>query len=66
MAGEIHRMINTIIQKRSNGNEAIMSTTKTKLIIKGINPNKFNATTQDDPIIIDKLKTIANEFGITF
>lgn len=65
MAGQINRMINSIIQQRSNGNPTIASTTKTKLILKGINPSKFNDTSDDDQIIIDKIKIIANEFGIT-
>lgn len=64
MAGQIHRMIDTIIQKRSNGNETIAKTTKTKFILKGINPDKFNNASPDDQVIIDKLKLIANEFGI--
>lgn len=64
MAGKIHRMINEIIQERSQGNKAIMSTTMTKMIIKGVNPKKFNETSEDDPIVIGKIQLIAKEFGI--
>lgn len=64
MAGQIIRMIDKIIQERSQGKETLVSTTRTKLILKGINPSKYNAASEDDPIIIGKIRLIANEFGI--
>lgn len=64
MAGKIKEMIDSIIQERSKGNSAIAETTKAKLILKGLNPNKFDRKSEDDPIIIQKLLTIAKQFNI--
>ncbi len=58
-------MIDQIIDIRSNGNENIKSTTKTKLILKGINVDNYNASSPDDPAIIQKLNDLAKDLGIT-
>lgn len=42
MAGKIKEMIDEIIKERSKGNPAISEMTIAKLILKGLNPNKFN------------------------
>lgn len=65
MAGKIKTMCNTIIQKRGNGNPVIEKITKTKLVMKGVNPDQFTASSPDDPLIIAKLVQIAKELGIT-
>lgn len=65
MAGQIKTMINQILDKRSNGNEAIRSTTKTKLILKGINVDYYTAASEDDPAVIQKLKELAKELDIS-
>lgn len=65
MAGQIIKMINSIIDQRAKGNEAVASTTRTKLILKGINPAKFNASSPDDGDVIAKLKTLAKEMNVT-
>lgn len=59
-------MIDTIIEKRSNGNPTIVNTTRVKLRLKGISPDDYTKTSEDDPIVIEKLKSIAKEFGISF
>jgi hypothetical protein len=64
MAGKINAMIKTIIDKRANGSEMIARTVHTRLVIKGINPEKYSANSEDDPVIIAKLQQIAQEFGI--
>ena len=64
MAGKIIKMINKIIDQRAQGNATIATTTKTKLLLKGINPEKFDVTSADDPAIVEKLKTIAQDMGI--
>jgi hypothetical protein len=61
MAGQIKHMIDEIITKRSKGNPTIASTTKTKLILKGINPDKYTALSEDDPLVIKKLRELAKE-----
>lgn len=64
MAGQIKRMIETIVTKRANGNPTVATTTRTKLILKGINPDKFNALSADDAAVMAKLRAIAGELGV--
>ena len=65
MAGRIEHMINTIIKERSKGNSTIASTTRTKLMLKGVNPDKYHSTSPDDPAVIARLQAIGAEMGIT-
>lgn len=58
-------MIDTIIAKRSKGNPTIELTTKTKMILKGINPDRYTSTSEDDPVVIGKLRKVAAELGVT-
>jgi hypothetical protein len=64
MAGQIKQMIDKIIEIRSKGNETIAATTRTKLILKGFNPDKFSADSEDDPAVLGKLKQVAGEMGV--
>ena len=64
MAGRIKRMIDTMIEKRSNGNTTIVNTTRAKLRLKGISPDKYTITSEDDPVVIEKLSSLAKELGI--
>ncbi len=41
-----------------------MYSTKAKFIFKGVNPDRFDATSPDDPVVIDKVRAIAAELGI--
>ncbi|KHD11251.1 hypothetical protein PN36_00140 [Candidatus Thiomargarita nelsonii] len=64
MAGQIKKMINTIIEQRSKGSPIIAGTIKVKLILKGINPETFSYQSKDNPMIIKKLEKIAKDFGV--
>ena len=63
--GHVKQMINTIIQKRSKGNPLLVGVTRTKLLLKGINVNKFTDDSIDDPVVVHKLLLIARELGVT-
>ena len=65
MAGKIIKMINKIVDQRAQGNATIATTTRTKLLLKGINPEKFDNASADDPAIIEKLKNLAIDMGVT-
>jgi hypothetical protein len=65
MAGQIKNMLDRIIEERSHGESVIASTTRAKMILKGINPDNFTSASEDDPLIITKVREIANEFGVT-
>lgn len=64
MAGKIKEIIDTVIQERSKGNFAIEEMTKAKFILKGINPDKFDSCSADDPEIIDKLLSITKQLNM--
>jgi len=64
MAGQIRKLLDTIIEKRSKGNPTIALTTKTKLIFKGFDADNFNAGSPDDPAAIEKIKAIAVDLGV--
>ncbi len=65
MPGKIKGMIDRIIAERAKGNTTLINTTRTKLVLKGIDPDKFNAQSADDPALMDKLQLLAHEMGIT-
>lgn len=64
MAGQIKKMLDQIIMQKSNGNPTIMAVIKTKLILKGLNPDKFTAQTEDNFELIKKVREAAQEMGV--
>lgn len=65
MAGKIKTIIDIIVEKRSNGNSTIANLTKSKMVMKGINPEKYGADSADDPQVIEKLLVLAKELNVT-
>jgi hypothetical protein len=65
MAGQIKQLIDTIIQQRAQGNTVLAKTTKTKLVLKGIDPDHFDGTSPDDPAIIARVRAIAAELKVS-
>jgi hypothetical protein len=65
MPGRIKKLIDQIIQQKSGGKLVLANIVATKLILKGINPDKFDAASPDDPVIIGKVKQAAAEMGVT-
>jgi hypothetical protein len=61
MAGKIKQMIDFIIKQRAQGNPMLERVIKTKLILKGINPSKYNTQSDDDSMIINKLQILIND-----
>ena len=64
LAGKIKQIIDNIIEERSKGNPAIREMTIAKLILKGLNPNKFDENSSDDAVIIEKLLSIAKQLNV--
>jgi hypothetical protein len=64
VAGKIKQTIEKIIEQRSKGNQTIRNTTEVKLILKGINPDKYTQDSPDNPEILAKLQQIASEMGV--
>lgn len=65
MTGKIKTLIDTIIEQRSKGSPFLVSITKAKIAFKGIDPDKFTLTSEDDKVVIDKLLTLAKEMNLT-
>jgi hypothetical protein len=64
MAGQIKRLIDSLIAQRSKGNPVIKATTTTKLILRGIDPSRYGVLSADDPEVIGRLRAIAAEMKI--
>jgi hypothetical protein len=64
MPGRIKVMIEKIVMERAKGNVVLINTTKTKLLLKGINPDKYGADSPDDPAVIAKLQMLAQELNV--
>jgi len=64
MPGKIKTMIDKIVVERAKGNATLIATTKTTLRLKGIDPDKFNPVSPDDPVIMGKLQALATELNI--
>ena len=64
MPGQIKTMIDKIIKERAKGNQTLINTTRTKLLLKGIDPEKFGSGSPDDPVIVNKLQALAHELNV--
>ena len=64
MAGQIKKMLDQIIETRSQGDPFLALTTKTKLVLKGINPDKYDRNSEDNPWVIKNVKRIARELNV--
>jgi hypothetical protein len=64
MQGQTKRLLDAIIAQRSQGNETIALAMKTKLILKGLNPDRFSPTTEDDPVVLMKVRDIARILNV--
>jgi hypothetical protein len=61
MAGQIKKLIETIVQQRGQGNKVLEGVVKMKLILKGIDPKNYDQQSEDDPVIIGKLLELMHE-----
>ena len=64
MRGTAKHLIDLILERRAKGNPTLLYATKTKLILKGVNPDRFTADTPDDPAVIAKVRVAAAELGV--
>jgi hypothetical protein len=64
MAGRIKAIIDEIIRQRSAANPMFAGMVKTKLILKGLDPSKFDANSPDDAGLILKVSQAAAEMGV--
>ncbi len=64
MSGKIKATIDKIVEERAKGSETIRATTRTKLMLKGINVKNYTGDSKDDPEVLARLQQIAIEFGV--
>jgi hypothetical protein len=64
MSGTVKKVIDQIIAARSKGNPILVQTTTTKLLLKGLNPDRFSSQSEDDPTTVARAYAIAKEMGI--
>lgn len=64
MAGKIRKMLDALIRERSHENPLLVNTTKTRLILKGIDPDNFSNSSDDDLVVIQRIRQMADDFGI--
>ena len=65
MAGQIKRLIQRLIDERSRGNPTLAVTTRTKLLLKGIRIDEYADSSPDDAAVIQHVRNVAGEMGIT-
>ncbi len=63
MAGKVKVLIDQLIELRTKGDRGLVAPLKIKLIMKGVDPDMFDTDSPDNPIVIQRLVTIAKEMG---
>jgi len=63
MAGKVLQMIEFVLKQRAAGNPMLEKIIKTKMILKGINPSKYTAESEDDPEVLEQLEGMSMELG---
>lgn len=63
MPGKIKQLIDRLIELRTKGDRGLVAPIKIKLIMKGIDPDMFDNTSPDNPVVIQRIMTIAKEMG---
>lgn len=63
MAGKVKAMIEQLIDLRTRGEHGLVAPLKIKLIMKGVDPDLFDADSPDNPVVIQRVIAIAKEMG---
>ena len=59
MAGEVHKQIQYLMIEGGKGNPTKTSFIKTKLMLKGIDPDKWGPNSDDAPEVLEKLSNLS-------
>lgn len=63
MAGRIKELIDRLIELRTKGDRGLVAPVKIKLIMKGVDPDLFDANSPDTPQVVQRVIAIAKEMG---
>jgi hypothetical protein len=61
MSGKIRLTIDAIFAERAGKSSLIRDVIETKLILKGINPQRYTLESEDDPVILEKLENVIKD-----
>ena len=61
MAGQIKRLIDSIVEQRGQGNKILEGVVRMKLILKGIDPKNYTDASDDDPVVVSRLIDLMKE-----
>lgn len=64
MSGEIRRLLDRIIAERSKGDRIAANITVTKLVLKGLDPERYTPTSPDDPATLERVRAVARDMGV--
>ena len=62
--GRTQLILDSIITQRSRGKPAVAKMIKTKLMLKGINPDAYSLESLDDPELVRKLTDLAARLSV--
>ncbi len=63
MAGKIKHLIDLVVQQRAKGDPLVVIMTRSKLALRGVDPDRFTEESEDNPEILKIIRTIAAELG---
>lgn len=65
MAGQVHQLIEKLVSGRAAGNKSVELSTRTKLLMQGIDSAKWTPTSPDDAAMIAKVRSVAGAMGVS-
>jgi len=65
MPGKIKAAIDHILVQRSHGNAHLIAPIKIKLIMKGIDPDRWHEASPDDPAMFLRVESAARDMGVS-
>ena len=66
MAGTARKMVDKLLSEKAAGDKTIENNIRVKLILKGIQVDKITGATPDDPVMLGKIKTVLDQFGVKY
>lgn len=63
MAGKVKQLIDRLIELRTKGERGLVAPLKIKLIMKGVDPDLYDESSPDSPLIMQRVISIAHDLG---
>lgn len=62
MAGKIRKLIDELVAVRTKGSASVAHFVRAHLVLSGIDPDRFDETSADDPDIVARLEKMIEQF----